>query len=459
MTLKLFSTTFDSILDAIKSLIREPHGCFEQTSATTYPMVMALQLLKEVRGQYESRGDTETAKKVAEMIKDIEAKLKKGYERLISFETSTKGYEWFGKAPGHEALTSYGIKQFIEMQDVIQGVDKDTIKRNADWLVSRRKKDGSGQFDLNKRALDTFGRASQDITDAYIMWVLSSLKEYNKEMLAEEYAHLKSIAKDSKDPYILSLCAGAFINFGDRDLATEVADRLVPFLDKTDGRVTGAKSSITSSNGRNLDIETTSLAALTWMNLAAGRYSAQIELASGFLMKAVEKGGRYGSTQATVLCLQALVKYAKVFGGVKGEGAFVLYVGGNQVSKLAFNEKDASLSSVDLSGPLTEFFKKAEKGKDYEVKVAVEDYKFNDKRQGFKVSYLLEASYFDRSPRSRGATGLKFGYTNSLATSSAVASVGSIQTSKVTLENRSGKAQGMAVAQISVPSCMSVDSN
>lgn len=45
MTLKLFSTTFDSILDAIKSLIRDPYGCFEQTSSTTYPMVMALQLL------------------------------------------------------------------------------------------------------------------------------------------------------------------------------------------------------------------------------------------------------------------------------------------------------------------------------------------------------------------------------------------------------------------------------
>lgn len=40
--LKVFSSTFDSILDAIKSLIRTPSGCFEQTSSTTYPMVMAL---------------------------------------------------------------------------------------------------------------------------------------------------------------------------------------------------------------------------------------------------------------------------------------------------------------------------------------------------------------------------------------------------------------------------------
>jgi hypothetical protein len=38
----LYTTTFDSILDAVKSLIQKPYGCFEQTSATTYPMVMAL---------------------------------------------------------------------------------------------------------------------------------------------------------------------------------------------------------------------------------------------------------------------------------------------------------------------------------------------------------------------------------------------------------------------------------
>lgn len=40
---------------------------------------------------------------------DIMEKLKKGYDRLVSFETSTLGYEWFGDSPGHEALSAYGI--------------------------------------------------------------------------------------------------------------------------------------------------------------------------------------------------------------------------------------------------------------------------------------------------------------------------------------------------------------
>lgn len=219
------------------------------------------------------------------MISDIEDKLRKGYAKLISFETSTKGYEWFGKAPGHEALTSYGIKQFTEMKQVMgSSIDQGTIDRNAEWLLSRRKQDGSGQFALNERALDTFGRASQDITDSYIMWVLSSLSTYDKGSLAEEYEHLKAIATDSQDPYILSLCAGAFFNFGELALAKSVAARVVPMQDKTTGAVEGAASSITSSGGKNLVVETTSLAALNWMDVDAGQFAPQVELAVGFLM-------------------------------------------------------------------------------------------------------------------------------------------------------------------------------
>jgi len=132
--LKLFSSTFDSILDAVKSLIRNPSGCFEQTSSSTYPMVMALQLLTELKKQYEARDDQETLVKINAMIKDIKEKLKKGYDKLIAFETSSKGYEWFGTAPGHEALTSYGLKQFTEMAQVTDFVDPAIIKRNAEWL-------------------------------------------------------------------------------------------------------------------------------------------------------------------------------------------------------------------------------------------------------------------------------------------------------------------------------------
>ena len=65
------------------------------------------------------------------MKHDIMEKLKKGYERLIGFETSSKGYEWFGKSPGHEALSAYGLAQFNDMKKVVNFVDDKSIDRNT----------------------------------------------------------------------------------------------------------------------------------------------------------------------------------------------------------------------------------------------------------------------------------------------------------------------------------------
>lgn len=46
LTAKIFSSNFASLLSAVEALIQDPSGCFEQTSSTTYPMVMALQFLQ-----------------------------------------------------------------------------------------------------------------------------------------------------------------------------------------------------------------------------------------------------------------------------------------------------------------------------------------------------------------------------------------------------------------------------
>lgn len=96
--------------------------------------------------------------RVRKMKYDIMEKLKKGYDRLTGFETSTKGYEWFGDSPGHEALSAYGIAQFNDMNKVVNFVEESSLNRNVDWLMGRR--DKTGKWSLNPRSLDTFGAAA-----------------------------------------------------------------------------------------------------------------------------------------------------------------------------------------------------------------------------------------------------------------------------------------------------------
>ena len=78
------------------------------------------------------------------MKTDIKTQLKTGYDRLVGFETTTKGYEWIGKSPGHEALTGYGLAQFAEMSQVVDFVEASAVQRNREWLMQRR--DGKGYF-------------------------------------------------------------------------------------------------------------------------------------------------------------------------------------------------------------------------------------------------------------------------------------------------------------------------
>ena len=77
------------------------------------------------------------------------------------------------------------------------------------------------------------------------------------------------------------------------------------------GSVPGATTSITSSRGRSLLVETTALAALSWMQLARavpqGSGRAQWEDNCHHAIRWISsqsEGGIFGSTQGTVLALK-----------------------------------------------------------------------------------------------------------------------------------------------------------
>jgi len=149
------------------------------------------------------------------MTMDIEGKLKRGYDKLVSFKTKEKGYEWFGESPAHESLSAYGLMQFAEMKKVTSFVDDGMIKDLSGWLKSRR--DGKGLFLKNEKALDSFGRAPDNLTAAYIVWTLTQSGEATSEELETEIASMKAhaddeIARNDTDAYFIGLLASSLYN-------------------------------------------------------------------------------------------------------------------------------------------------------------------------------------------------------------------------------------------------------
>jgi alpha-2-macroglobulin-like protein len=314
---RFYPSPTSTLLSGLEGMLREPNGCFEQTSSTNYPNVMIMSYL-----QKNDIAAPEVSARASKLISS-------GYRKLAGFETPQKGYEWFGGAPGHEALTAYGLLEFRDMQAVSDEVDTGMMTRTSAWLKSRR--DGKGGYQRNDRALDSFGGASPEVTNGYITYALSEAKMASD--LGEEVSLQKRVAADNNDAYLLALATNTLFNVGETVLAKQAAKRLVS-MQGADGSWQKANHSITRSGGENLIIETTSLAILAL--LKSGDQMGPTRKAVEWLMAHRSSYGQWGTTQATVLALQAFIRYAEASRATQGPGSVIVQINGKVVGNVAY---------------------------------------------------------------------------------------------------------------------------
>ena len=308
-----YPNIMSELMSGVASILREPNGCFEQTSSSNYPNILALQYIKAMQVKDEATQTRATAL------------LDKGYKKLTGFETKETGYEWFGASPPHEALTAYGLMEFVDMKNVYPNVDQQMINRTANLLIARR--DGTGGFKKNPKALDAFGKADDDVTNAYIVYALSEAGYSN--VIKSELQDACKNAKADQDPYVMALCANALFNTGDKTGGDEMVNRLLSARGEA-GFWTGKKHSITRSTGASLKVETTALVLMAMFKQVNPDNSAIIN-ALKFLVEARSGTGGFGSTQATILALKALTRYAEFSRKTDEAGTVEIYVNGNLV--------------------------------------------------------------------------------------------------------------------------------
>jgi uncharacterized protein YfaS (alpha-2-macroglobulin family) len=322
----VYPTPLANLTQALARLMREPNGCFEQTSSTNYPLVMAQQYFMSHTG-------VEPA-----LVERSRGLLDRGYARLRSFECKEKGYEWFGQDPGHEALSAYGLMEFADMAKVMQ-VDGQMIDRTRAWLLARR--DGQGRFTHKRRALHTW-IVDPECHTGYITW---TLLESGERGLQEEVETVEKMAATTQNSYVTALGANVAALSGDRPVAKSLMKKLLA-KQNDEGWVDGATTSIVGSRGQALQIETTALAALAW--LRDREFAGAVEKSIRALTTSCE-GGRYGSTQATVLALRAIVEYDKQRAKPKKDGSVQLLVDGKPVGEPQRISKNTQ-GAIQLAG-------------------------------------------------------------------------------------------------------------
>jgi hypothetical protein len=424
----VYPSTLADLQKGLDALLREPCGCFEQTSTSNYPNLLILDYLKE---------SDQARPEVERRARDL---LARGYAKLTSFEcldsakNARRGYEWFGgAAPAHEALTAYGLMQFRDMARVCE-VDPAMVKRTQEYLLSRR--DGKGGFERNPRALDTFGAAPPNITNAYIVWALT--EGGKDDDIGKELAALTKQAETSKDPYFLSLVANSLINRGKTASGAALLKKVAE-AQKEDGHLDAEQTSITHSSGRDLQIETTALAVLGWLKGNPGEFARPLQKAIKWIGQQRGGYGGFGSTQSTILALKALIAYAKANKKTAEAGALQLFVGDKPAGRLDFPAGAAD--TLTLALPNAEEVLKPGKNA---VRVEITG------KNAFP--HTLTWSYHTLQPASADKCPVKL--ETKLAKTEAKEGESVRLTVKV--ENASGKGQGMAVAIVGLPGGMNL---
>ncbi|MBI4917504.1 MAG: hypothetical protein HY825_16815 [Acidobacteria bacterium] len=342
LEVKVYPGALAQAVENLDSMLQMPGGCFEQTSSSTYPNLLVLDYLRK----------TETI--TPEIQMKAEQYVQLGYQRLLTFECTGGGFEWFGNTPAHLVLTAYGLREFVDMSQVYP-VDPDVIQRTKEFLLGKQKGDGSWEVEQGGIAEGAINRQQGSIvnTTAYVTWALAESGVEGDALNRARSFLAGKLDGDIDDPYTLGLLLQVFADDPDhsrRDKVVAVLARLKK--EDEDGGVYW-QSEDPSAFGSTGDVGAMEATAL----IALGLIESGLEpnLAQGaldWLVRHKDAMGNWSSTQATIMTLKALIQAA--LGGPRDVTASVdVVINGEVVQTIEITPETADVMHVvDATGKL-----------------------------------------------------------------------------------------------------------
>lgn len=327
---RLYPGPISQVVEGMDSILRMPNGCFEQTSSSTYPNVLALDYMKR------------TKKLTPEVHAKAEGYIANGYQRLLTFEVPGGGFSWFGNAPANKILTAYGLMEFYDMSKV-HDVDTRVIARTQEWLANQQQPDGSWKPDtqfINEGATTRYNSDVLRIT-AYIAWSLKNTG-YQGPAVEKAKQFVENHLAEKLDAYTLAVVANFAADYGkDRDFTHRAIQLLLDArIEKGEQVWWTTDETGVYSRGESASVETTGLAVQAL--LKAGEASGVARKALSFIASKKDANGTWGTTQATIMALRALLT-ATEKGAADVHGAVVVAVNGKPAANLTLIQENNDL--------------------------------------------------------------------------------------------------------------------
>ncbi len=327
---RLYPGPLSQVVEGMDSILRMPGGCFEQTSSSTYPDVLALDYMKR------------TKKLTPEVHAKAEGYIANGYQRLLTFEVPGGGFSWFGSAPANKILTAYGLMEFFDMSKVYD-VDPKLISRTQQWLAGQQQPDGSWKPDksfINEGATNRYNSDELRIT-AYLAWSLENTG-YQGTAVERAKQFVEQRMGGKTDTYTLAVVANFATNYGaDREFMRRAVQLLLDARTEKDEQVWwSAEETSVYATGPSASVETTGLAVQAL--LRSGEASSTARKALAYIASKKDAYGTWGTTQATIMALRALLT-ATEKGAADVRGTLVVSLNGKPAEKLTLTPENNDL--------------------------------------------------------------------------------------------------------------------
>ncbi|MFH1548989.1 MAG: MG2 domain-containing protein [Planctomycetota bacterium] len=297
----IYPGVFSQLQDGMDRIFRMPYGCFEQTSSSTHPNILALDYMKR------------TKKINPELQLKAEQYINLGYQRLVSFEVEKGGgFSVFGSKPANRVLTAYGLMEFHDMSRVYS-IDPDIISRTQRWLGKQQLEDGSWVADKSFCHAEMWGeiQKSNILPTAYVAWGLA-YSGYKGPEVAKGINYLVKNLDAADNAYTLAIILNALALEGKHDAALKTVIEKLDAMKKSEGDKVWWESgtnTISYSRGGTADIEATALVVSGL--LTAETQQSLVSKALNFIIDKKSPDGNWPGTQATILSLRALVMSAE----------------------------------------------------------------------------------------------------------------------------------------------------
>jgi CD109 antigen len=309
MYLTVTSSYLAQTIDGLDNLLQMPFGCGEQNMILFAPDIYITKYLQQ-SGQLKP-----------EIMAKAEKLMLTGYQRELTYMRKDGSFSAFGESDpeGSLWLTAFVLRSFADAKGLIY-IDDAVLARAGAWIVSHQNADGSfDQVGFVHHQEMLGGLKGKTALTAYV--AIALLRSGETAAAAKSVACLENQLAGSDDPYTVALIAYA-LELAKSAKSNLAHDQLMKLAIEDENGLhwgsdilpvaplspqPGLRMMPIQPGPQTSSIENTAYATLA---LTAHGDSSSAARAAKWLVSKRNAYGGYGSTQDTVVSLQALTEFA-----------------------------------------------------------------------------------------------------------------------------------------------------